>query len=166
MSGLLPVAVPGWLLPVAVAVVVLLVVVAGARRLLLVRACRERVGLRMVPSERTEVTVEDVVRMGHLMSRVRPSVSLVPRRAYAVRVLLRNVEGSLLAYEVHGPARAAGLLRSAGFPGTEMVLVEAVPVEPVPGGARWGRFGTEPAAPTAAAAGEDPPPETGAGWLS
>lgn len=154
-------------LRIAVVLVVAAAVVVLLRCWLLVRARRSRVRLRVVPSEKTEVSGEDVLRIGHLLARVRPVVSLVPRRAYPVRVLLRNVEGNLLAWEVHGPARAAGLLRSVGYPGTVLAVVpedERVPEEPaarslpVGAGGSLSSTGLPGANPPPPRTGETPPP--------
>lgn len=101
--------------PLAGAAAAVAVMIAVTRHVLSKKALARRVKVCLLPTDTFDPTPEEIIRFAGQLSRVRPAVSLAPRHTAAVRLRLATQPGGLVRHEVHGPARAASVLRLAGY---------------------------------------------------
>ncbi|MBO2448708.1 hypothetical protein J4573_16520 [Actinomadura barringtoniae] len=128
---------------VVVAAVVLMaawLAVSAVRGQLSSRALRNRVVLRLVPTEAFDPCLEDIRKVASAWQKARPAVlrGWAPRRAFPLRIKIHVIPGGLVAYDLVVPCHAEAVLRELGYAGVQIARQEETPPPP--------------------AIGEDPPP--------
>lgn len=83
-----------------------------------------RVAVTLLPTESFDPSLASVVRLSAQLARVRPAVSLSPRRASALRLSVRTGPDGRVVHQISGPARAASVLRSASYPQVELMAAD------------------------------------------
>jgi len=91
------------------------------------KAHRKRVAFRALPAETFDPSAEEIIRLAAQLARVRPAVSMAPRRAASLRLTLRTDAGRVVQ-EVAGPSAAASVLRMGGFAHVELERTDDGPL--------------------------------------
>jgi hypothetical protein len=107
-------------LPAAVTTTVLAIAVVAFRWWLESRALADRVTFELVPSESFDPSLDGLSAFGKQLSRLRPAVSLVPRRGLPLRVSVAAGPDGMLHHRLTVPAGAVSVLRSACPPDIEL----------------------------------------------
>ncbi|PZS28221.1 MAG: hypothetical protein DLM61_15245, partial [Pseudonocardiales bacterium] len=109
-----------WTIPAAVTTAVVVSAVLFIRWWLESRALSDRVTFELVPSDSFDPSSDAVSAFGKQLARLRPAVSLVPRRGLPLRVSVTAGADGVLHHRVTVPARAVSVLRSACPAGVEL----------------------------------------------
>jgi hypothetical protein len=109
-----------WALPAVVTTTVLAIAVVAFRWWLESRALADRASFELVPSESFDPSSEGLSAFGKQLSRLRPAVSLVPRRGLPLRVSVAAGPDGVLHHRITVPAGAVSVLRSACPPDIEL----------------------------------------------
>lgn len=90
-------------------------------------ALRRRVSYAVLPSSGFAPSMEEILRVTHMLTRSRPASRwLTPRDALAVRVRLTSAGEGRLVQILEGPARSDSVLRQAGYDQVELRRVESL----------------------------------------
>lgn len=123
---------------IAVTTTLLLIAVALLRRRSEQRSLTGRVTYELLPTDSFEPSAQAVLRLAAQLSRVRPAVSLAPRRSCSLRVTVATGSDGLVHHRISGPAKAASVLRLASYSQVELRRLEAgQDIDPVPTMQDW-----------------------------
>jgi hypothetical protein len=100
--------------------------VSAVRGQLSSRALRNRVVLRLVPTEAFDPCLEDIRKVASAWQRARPAVlrGWAPRRAFPVRIKIHTLAGGVVAYDLVVPRHVEAVVRELGYAGVEIARQE------------------------------------------